>query len=114
LSTDIEVIRQTKGFIYSSFFQTLIKKNELSIITKPEKGDIIVYRNIKQFGDEITHVGILQGDDTVVSKWSWGPIIKHKIFDVPDFYGSDILFVKNVNTERAKELYYHYKKFNIK
>jgi hypothetical protein len=113
LSTNKEVIRETKGFIYCSFFQKLIEKNELSITTKPEKGDIIVYRNIKQFGDEITHVGIFQDDNTIVSKWSWGPIIKHKIFDVPDFYGSDILFVKKVSTEKARELYHQYKKFNI-
>jgi len=113
LSADKEVIRETKGFIYSSFFQKLIEKHEILITEKPEKGDIILYKNPKQFGDEITHTGIFQDNDVVISKWSWGPIIRHKIFDVPDFYGSDILFVKKMSTERAKELYFQYKKFNI-
>lgn len=79
---------------------------------KPEIGDIILYKN-RDFPNEITHAGILEKNGVVISKWSWGPIIRYKIFDVPDFYGNDIFYVKKVNDEKAKGLYQKYKKFNI-
>jgi hypothetical protein len=27
-----------------------------------------------------------------LSKWSWGPLLRHKIFDVPNHYGSTVEF----------------------
>lgn len=112
LNKDKKIIKETKGFIYSNFFQTLINKGELEFTDSHKNGDIILYLNPKQFGSEITHSGIVQENETIVSKWSWGPIIKHNIFDVPDFYGDRVKYVKGINLEKSKRLYNQYKEFN--
>lgn len=113
LHNDREIIKETKGFIYSNFFQTLIDKGELKLISAPQSGDIIIYRNSKKFGSEITHSGIVQENGTIISKWSWGPIIEHKIFDVPNFYGDEIQYIHKITSEQAKELFQKYKTSNI-
>jgi GrpB-like predicted nucleotidyltransferase (UPF0157 family) len=40
----------------------------------------------------ISHVGLMDDANIVVSKWSWGPLLKHKVFDVPDHYGDKVEF----------------------
>jgi len=113
LDKDKQIIQESKGFIHSSFFEVLLDKGELEMVQKPAEGDIVCYRNPKKFDSEITHAGIVQAEGVIISKWSWGPIIQHKIFDVPDFYGDEIFYVKRVGGEKAKELYSRYKVFNI-
>ena len=72
-------------------FDGMIRKEILQRKDEPEKGDLIIYRTSK--GD-ISHAGIMLTIDKVISKWSWGPIIRHSIFDVPNHYGDTIEFYK--------------------
>ena len=62
----------------------LLKKTEI-----PKKNDLIIYRTDSE---EISHVGLVESQRKIVSKWSWGPIIRHSIFDVPDHYGNKVEF----------------------
>lgn len=114
LDTDKKIIRECGGFIYDTFFQKLINENLLEYTDNPKVGDYILYSDLKKTPNAITHVGIIGKNNLVISKWAWGPLFKHKIFDTPESYDNDISYVKAVSKERAKELYETYKDFNIK
>ncbi len=105
------VLRRTKGFIYSAFVQKLLDQGELVQMRRPSKGDLVLYRNPRA-GEEFTHAGVVQSDGSVVSKWSWGPLIRHKMLDVPSFYGSRVTFVKRISPARAERLFRRYQSFN--
>ena len=70
-------------------FDELIEKDLLKKVATPAKGLVIVYRT--QSGN-ISHVGLMESEDTVISKWSWGPLLKHHIFAVPADYGDTVEF----------------------
>lgn len=112
LEKDQELIEECSGFIYDTFFQKLIDEGLLKYIDNPEVGDYILYRDLKNYPNMITHIGVISGNDFVISKWAWGPLFKHKVFDVPESYGNDISYIKAISKEKAKELYEKYKEFN--
>ncbi len=62
----------------------------------------------------ITHIGVLVENDSIISKWAWGPTLQHNIFDVPLSYSSEIKYIKKISKERALDLYHKYKNFNYK
>lgn len=74
-----------------TIFDEMIAQNILESIEKPEKGNLVVYRADTGM---ISHVGLMEDVTTVISKWSWGPLLRHKIFDVPDHYGNTVEFYK--------------------
>jgi hypothetical protein len=70
-------------------FDELIAKSLLNRVAMPAKGVMVVYRTKN---GSISHVGLMKNKDTVISKWSWGPLLKHQIFDVPADYGDIVQF----------------------
>lgn len=70
-------------------FDDMIGKNILKYSDTSEKGCMILYR-----ADDgaVSHVGLMENEKVVISKWSWGPLIKHAVFDVPDHYGNKVEF----------------------
>ncbi len=70
-------------------FDEMITKGLLHKIDKPTQDAVIVYRT--QNG-AISHAGLMESEDRVISKWSWGPLLKHQIFAVPADYGDTIEF----------------------
>ncbi len=83
----------------------------LKYTDNPQKCNYILYRDLENHHKIITHVGVMYDNDMVISKWASGPLLKHKIFDVPKSYGDDILYVKSILKKEAWALY---KKSNIK
>ncbi|MDP3956830.1 MAG: hypothetical protein Q8P97_02440 [bacterium] len=111
LQNELEILQETKGFIYNSFIEKLLEKGEFSDVEDPSNGDIIFYRN--QDGI-ITHAGKIIENNFIVSKWSWGPVLRHRVFDVPDFYGNNISYYQGIKHDQAIQLYAKYKEFNVK
>ena len=72
-----------------SVFDEMISVNILKSVDVPKNGDMILYRTSDGM---ISHVGLMDDANIVVSKWSWGPLLKHKVFDVPDHYGDKVEF----------------------
>lgn len=72
-----------------SLFDEMIVKDLLHKVGKPSQGMVIVYRT--ETGS-ISHVGLMEDENTVISKWSWGPLLKHHIFAVPADYGDAVEF----------------------
>ena len=110
LQNKLEILQETKGFIYNSFIEKLLEERKLAKIEHPQTGDIIFYRNRDGV---ITHAGKVAEDNFIISKWSWGPIFRHHIFDVPDFYGDEISYYRGIEHDEALRLYAEYKNFNI-
>lgn len=114
LDEDNAIKKDCGGFIYSAFFQKLIDCGVLNYTDNPKKGDYIIYRNLKKYPNVITHIGIVFDKNNIISKWSWGPLLKHRTFDVPESYGNDISFVKSVSKVKALRLYDKYKDINAR
>ena len=70
-------------------FDEMIKAKILKPLDKPTMGNLVVYR---ANDNAISHVGIMENENMVISKWSWGPLLRHAIFDVPDHYGNRVEF----------------------
>lgn len=113
LADDNEVVKDSGGFIYDSFFKKMIDLGELNYTDNPKNGDYVVYRDLENYPNMITHIGTKDGEK-VISKCAWGPLLKHSILDVPASYGNDISYIKRIDKEKAKELYLKYKDFNKK
>ena len=112
LSDNTEIIKDSAGFIYDTFFQKLIDEKLLIYTRNPQNGDYVLYRDPQKYPGIITHSGILY-NNKVVSKWAWGPLVRHDLFDVPASYGGDISYIKAIDNRKANEFYWNYKKFNI-
>lgn len=78
-------------FYQLSFFPKLIEKGILEPSTKQVARDLILYKNDKGVA---THAGKLESSEVIISKWSWGPLLRHHIWCVPKHYGDDISFYK--------------------
>lgn len=70
-------------------FDEMITKGLLQKVDKASQDTVIVYRT--ETGS-ISHVGLMEDENTVISKWSWGPLLKHHIFAVPADYGDTVEF----------------------
>lgn len=114
LDNNNAIKKDCSGFIYSSFFQKIIDCGALKHTDNPKKDDYVVYRNLKKYPNIITHIGIVVDKKNIISKWSWGPLLKHRIFDIPKSYGDDVSFIKSVSKTKALKLYEKYKNFNVK
>jgi hypothetical protein len=95
--------------IQQDFIKYLLKMN---LVTETDKktGNIILYLNSDS---DITHAGIMENEDVVISKWMWGPIIRNNCKDVPSSFGDQIIFVNKLNSESVKALYLQYKAMGI-
>ena len=114
LSEDTTVIKATNGFIYDTFIKHLISIGELERTTDPQPGDFVVYQDLEQYPDHLTHMGVLQSDSSVISKWAWGPLFKHTLWDVPASYGNNIFYIKGISATAAQRLFETYQEFNQK
>ena len=114
LEEDQEILQDSHGFIYDTFFQKLIDKKIVEFTDSPQPGDYVLYRNSEKYPNEITHIGVIERESKIVSKWAWGPLLRHSLLDVPASYGDEISYVKRISKERAKDLYYQFKEFNKK
>ncbi len=114
LANDVDVVKDSHGFIYSAFVTKLIELKELKKTSAPIAGGYVAYQDIANYPQEIAHMGILQEDGSVISKWAWGPLVKHDVKDVPASYGNSIWYAKNILPNKARELYWQHKNFNTK
>lgn len=111
LHTNQEILTETDGFIYDTFVKHLLDTGDLIKTDTPLDGDYVVYQDLVHYPDSLTHIGILDGDK-VISKWAWGPLIKHSLWDVPAEYGDSVFYIKSITPETAKRLYHQHKSFN--
>jgi hypothetical protein len=93
---------KSRGFLYQlSFFPKLIANKILVQKERAEKGDLILYQTDKGV---VTHSGILESPEVVISKWSWGPLIRHRIFCVPEHYGDKVSFYEKPDQDLLSKI----------
>lgn len=99
-----------KNPIQQEFIRCLLSQDALQKIENPSTGDLIFYE-----GDQhiITHGGIAQSDGAVLSKWMWGPIFHHALWDVPSSFGEEVFYCMHIEAELAKKLYLEYKDIGV-
>ncbi len=96
--------------IQKEFILHLLKLQILESKDQGVSGDLIFY--IDDTG-AITHSGIVQEQDYVLSKWMWGPTCKHKTFEVPSSFGNKVFFSKPADTSIIKDTYTQYKNSGV-
>lgn len=96
--------------IQKEFIRYLLSKDILKTTEEPAPGDLVFYEN-----DEgvITHGGIMKTKDVVLSKWMWGALFEHKLWDVPSSFGDKVFYTKPIDPKVAKEVYEEYKKSGV-
>ncbi len=72
-------------------YEQLISQNLLTETQTPTPGDLVVYRTKDGM---MSHVGRVHDNGTIISKWSWGPLLKHSTLAVPASYGDDVRYYK--------------------
>lgn len=100
-----------KNPVQQEFIQWLILNKVLTPTDTRDAGNLIFYENER---GEITHGGILQDAETVISKWMWGPSIIHKLMDVPSSFGDKVSFFQSPGAENIKKKYFAYKDTGVK
>ncbi len=113
LSQNTAFIEKTNGFIYDTLVLKLIADGHLLITEEPEDGDYIVYQDKESNPQYLTHIGVIEGEK-IVSKWAWGPLIRHSVWSVPQSYGNHIFYLKKVTSDYFLELFKKYQKYNVK
>ena len=92
--------------IQQEFIKHLVAIGTLKITETPVVGDLIFYKNSE---GEITHGGILVDETTVRSKWMWGALFSHSVWDVPSSFGDEIFYCECVDLKDIRYLYAVYK-----
>ena len=95
-----------KNPVQQEFVKWLILNNILALKDSADDGDLVLYENER---GEITHSGIMQDTDIVISKWMWGPTVVHKLLDVPSSFGDKTSFFISPETEEIKKRYMEYR-----
>jgi len=103
----LELIAETNGFD-DLYFIKLLENNEIKRIDSPVNGDYVVYQDMENYPERLTHIGVVN-EDKVISKWAWGPLVRHKLWDVPASYGKNVFYIKAIPFTRSLELYNKYK-----
>ncbi len=92
--------------VQQEFVKLLLHKGILKVKDKSAAGDLVFY---KDNSGVITHSGIMQSANKLISKWMWGCIIEHALWDVPSSFGDDVFFCSPVEPIVLKETYQEYR-----
>ncbi len=92
--------------IQKEFIQYLLDKEVLEITESPSSRDLVFYKNVE---DVITHGGVVQADGSILSKWMWGALFAHKLWDVPSSFGDLVFYTHIPDSNLIKRTYEEYR-----
>jgi hypothetical protein len=97
-----------KTFAGKDFVEFAIKAQLLIECSNEEaaKGAFVIYLHEGRFG----HVGLLQGDQRVLSKWGTGYLCEHSLWEVPCSYGFEVHFYRGASAEDCFDIFVEYTK----
>jgi len=86
-------------FAGADFARWLIANGHLVEVpsANAQTGDLVAFFKEGKF----KHVGLLQPNGRVVSKWGIGHLYDHGLLEVPESYGSEIRFFKGLSYDEA-------------
>lgn len=81
------------------FIEKMIANGDLEKLDSAQDGAMVLYRTD---GGQISHTGLINKEGRVISKWSWGPLLDHNLYDVPKSYGDRVEYYQGM--KKGKEL----------
>jgi hypothetical protein len=95
-------------FAGKEFINYLLKQDLIvqKSSTSVNLGDLIIYF----LDEEFKHIGRMQSQSRVISKWGTGLLYGHNIWDVPSDYGSEVRYYEGPDADRSFELFITYAK----
>jgi hypothetical protein len=69
-------------------------------------GDFVIYLLEGHFG----HIGLVQGEQRVLSKWGTGYLCEHSLWEVPCSYGLEVRFYRGPSVEDCFDIFVEYTK----
>jgi hypothetical protein len=70
------------------------------------EGDLAIYLLEGRFG----HIGVLQSDQRILSKWGTGYLCEHALWEVPCSYGFEVRFFEGPSAEDCFDVFVEYTK----
>ena len=99
------IARRCNGRVFAgaNYAHWLIDNSELEEIDpmRIRAGDLAMYFNDGVF----KHVGLIGGNDRLVSKWGIGNLYDHRTFEVPESYGSEVRYYRRLTVADAFQLF---------
>lgn len=92
--------------IQKEFIQYLLNRGILKRIQSPFAGSLVFYQDDKGV---IIHGGIIQSDGSILSKWMWGALFSHELWDVPSSFGDEVFYCEPLDSKKAKQSYIEYR-----
>ena len=96
--------------IQQEFVKFLLHKGILKVKDMSTEGDPVFY---KDNSGVITHSGIMQPTNKIISKWMWGCTIEHGLWDVPSSFGDTVFFCNSVESKIIKKAYLEYRDSSV-
>lgn len=97
--------------IQKEFIRYLLDKSVLEVTESPTVGDLVFYENEERV---ITHGGIVQAGGSILSKWMWGALFAHELWDVPSSFGDTAFYTKAPDSALVKQTYEEYRDSGVK
>lgn len=88
-------------YMGTEFMQHLISEGHVAQLNIPAAGGLVIY----QKGDQIMHVGIVQHNGMVRSKWGAGHLYEHSAWEIPDELGDSIRYFGSIDPDQAFEIF---------
>lgn len=87
------------GWEYSRKLDTVVDRlidNKILLASDvPIPEALVIYRSDD---GHISHAGRMTPEGKVISKWSWGPLLDHGVYDVPTSYGDTVEYYTGVKS----------------
>lgn len=96
--------------IQKEFIRYLLSRGILEKTENPSARDLVFYEDAR---GGISHGGIVQSDGSILSKWMWGALFNHDLWDVPSTFGEKIFYCKSIEPRTAKQSYIEYRDSGI-
>jgi hypothetical protein len=93
--------------VQKEFIRYLLSEGVLAEATNELFTDNLVSYENKE--GVITHAGIVQEGETILSKWMWGPTILHALWDVPSSFGDKVFYTNRPVAKEVRKVYEAYK-----
>jgi hypothetical protein len=97
-----------KTFAGKDFVEFAIKEQLLTECGAEEavEGDLVIYLLDGCFG----HVGLMQDDQRILSKWGTGYLCEHSLWEIPCSYGLEVRFFRGASAGDCFDIFVEYTK----
>jgi hypothetical protein len=97
----------SRVFAGKDFAHWLLDLGYLEKIDQAKQGAFVIY--FDEY-NEFVHIGVVQGDGRIISKWGDQGLFNHEIFEVPLSYGNNVSYFNPIDYPVGIELFIEFAK----